>query len=246
MNYVDCHCHPLDKKIYDKIDEVILNSNNAGIKYLLACSASSNQWSYLTKLSKKYDQVIPGFGIHPWYVDQAGDNWLYELKKSVDDFKGRFLFIGEVGLDSKIQIDMKLQQEFFEKQFELAKSKNLFVNIHCRGAWQYLIESLNKVVGAGKEYTPGFVIHAFSGPENLINKLVNYGAYFSFARAKEIIKQIPSERLLLETDAPDMLAFPENIVDVVKNVALALNISEQNVCDIISKNIGRIFNGLKI
>jgi TatD DNase family protein len=126
--------------------------------------------------------------------------------------------IGEVGLDRWIRnADLPRQEDTFRWQLQLAAERNLPVSIHCLQAWGSLLEMLKR----GPVLQRGFVLHSFGGPREMIDPLCKLGAYFSlpgyFAhgrkiRQRETFKQVPRERLLIETDAPDQ-SLPEERVE---------------------------------
>ena len=123
--------------------------------------------------------------------------------------------IGEIGLDRWIAgHDDAAQRNVFERQIALAAERNLPATIHCLRAWGPLWE----IVRAHPLPARGFLLHAYGGSAEMVRGFVERGAYFSFSPAflherkaaqREIFRQIPSDRLLVETDAPDMLPPPE-------------------------------------
>lgn len=119
--------------------------------------------------------------------------------------------VGEIGLDRWIEPrDESAQESAFRAQLELARRLNRPVMIHCLKAWDWLMRLLRE------EPPPaaGLLLHAFGGPLECIKPLTDRGAYFSFAgdvlnerkvQKRSALLRIPPERLLLETDAPDMI-----------------------------------------
>jgi TatD DNase family protein len=108
-----------------------------------------------------------------------------------------------------------LQEEMFRWQLRLAAERNLPVSIHCLKAWGRLDQVLRE------EPLPncGFLLHSYGGPAEMIDGFARLGAYFSLsgylaherkARQRTVFQQVPVERLLIETDAPDM-APPESL-----------------------------------
>ncbi len=150
--------------------------------------------------------VIPFLGLHPWYVGQRKDGWLNRLENLL---VATGAGVGEIGLDRWVEPrDEAAQEECFIAQLKLAARLHRPATIHCVRAWDWLMGVLRRE-GAPQ----GMVIHAYGGGAELIAPLVEMGAYFSFAgsvlrgnraAAQESLRHVPLDRLLIETDAPDM------------------------------------------
>lgn len=170
-------------------------------------------WKKVLTLSQQHPIIRPSLGLHPWYAHKATPDWLTQLEHLLDTYPNTI--IGEIGLDKWLHPrDDRAQQEAFSAQLHLARQRQLPATIHCLKAFGKLLDILNA------EGTPpgGFLMHSYSGPEELLHDYLDLGAYLSvspyFAQPKKqntwkLIKQIPDDRLLLETDAPDMLGPPE-------------------------------------
>ena len=118
--------------------------------------------------------------------------------------------VGEIGLDRWIEgHDPKVQSEVFLPQLALAAELNRPATIHCLRAWGALDELLRTHPLPKR----GFLLHAYGGPQEMVAGFAKLGGYFSFnayflherkARQREVFRHIPADRLLVETDAPDM------------------------------------------
>ena len=172
--------------------------------------------------------------------------------------------MGEIGLDHvvKPRADTE-QQAVLEAQLVLACELNRPVVMHCRKAWGLLME----MRGALKRLPRGFVIHAYSGGWELVSGLAGLGACFSFAgsvtwphnvRAREAVPVVPADRLLVETDAPDMLPWqggavapppgrrpnePANVREVARAVAALRGVAEAEIETLTWQNACRIYQG---
>lgn len=165
-------------------------------------------WPQVLALAQQHPIVLPSFGYHPWYVGELTDQWLGELQRHLDAVPAA---VGEIGLDRWMENpDVPVQEELFRAQLRVAAARNLPVSIHCLKAWGRLDEILRE------ETLPrrGFLLHSYGGPAEMVAGFVKLGAYFSLsgyfaherkAKQREAFKQVPSDRLLLETDAPDMM-----------------------------------------
>lgn len=207
MQLFDAHCHLQDLRLAASLDQVMKRAEQAEVAGFFSCGSGTDNWERLLALSKVYPRVIPAFGIHPWYIDEAPADYLTRLNALLDKTPAG---VGEIGLDFGIENTNEQKQEaIFLAQLEVARERQLPVNIHCRKAWHKLIPLLKKYWSP----TIGLIVHSFSGTEHVIHDLVPSGCYFSFSgsltrsgntRAHKAIKAVPPDRLLLETDAPDI------------------------------------------
>jgi len=178
------------------------------LKYAVVNGTSPTDWPAVLELAKSEPHMIPAIGLHPWKVNDTPTDWQAQFLEALD--RGARV-IGEVGLDQwREGYDLERQQVAFRWQLAQAAQRNLPVSIHCLKAIGPLMNTLRR------EPLPkrGFHLHAYNGSVELIPELVELGAYFSFnagqlrtgkSKAPERICAVPAERLLIETDAPDML-----------------------------------------
>jgi TatD DNase family protein len=151
---------------------------------------------------------LPSFGYHPWYLPERTEHWRENLVHFLDQIPSA---IGEIGLDRwKPGLPYERQEEIFIAQLRLAAERDLPVSIHCLQTWGRMLEILQT------EPRPacGFLLHSYGGPQEMVDSFVALGAYFSLPgyyarerkeRQRETFRQIPLERLLIETDAPDQM-----------------------------------------
>lgn len=186
----------------------------SGVTRCVVNGTAPADWPKVADLAQEYpDLIIPSFGLHPWRKPTAG--WQEQLLHFLDNTPNSCL--GECGLDRWIKgYDIDLQTEIFTTQLEIAAERNLPLSIHCLKAWGPLLDVL--------ESSPlperGFLLHSYGGSAEMIPRLTKLGAYFSFSgyflqpkksKVLDAFRTVPTDRLLLETDAPDMLP-PENII----------------------------------
>lgn len=208
----DAHNHMADPALSAHWPEIEPRLSQIELKYAVVNGTSPADWPAVLKLAKSDSRIIPAIGLHPWQVNGAPTDWQAHFLNALDSgARG----IGEVGLDKWIEDhDLERQQAAFRWQLAQATQRNLPISIHCLKAIGPLMETLRS------EPLPqrGFHLHAYNGPAELIPELAELGAYFSFnsgqlkagkAKAPQRIRAVPAERLLIETDAPDMLPTPE-------------------------------------
>jgi TatD DNase family protein len=208
----DAHNHLQDERLGNATGELLDASRNEGVIKMVVNGSCEADWEQVLALARKYPEVVPSFGYHPWYIKERSPKWQQLLRDYLNEFPAG---IGEIGLDRWINdYDIDAQREVFIWQLRLAAEKNVPVSIHCLKAWGMLLEILQN------EPRPhcGFVLHSFGGPGELIPRLAELGGYFSFPgyfaqarkiRQRETFKSVPLERLLIETDAPDQALPPE-------------------------------------
>ncbi len=165
-------------------------------------------WPRVAGLADAYPWVKPSFGLHPWHVKKRSKDWADKLRYWLLRFPKAA--VGEVGLDRWIQDpDVPAQVECFRTQLKLAAELDRAVTVHCLRAWGLVEEELRK----GPFLSRGFLLHSYGGPQEMIPGFVKQRAYFSlspyFAHPRKeaqlaVFKAVPLDRLLAETDAPEM------------------------------------------
>jgi TatD DNase family protein len=259
---VDCHIHLQDESFADDLPAVLGRAADAGVSRFACNGSSIDDWPAVTTLARKHAQIIPCFGVHPWYVGQQPVTWLEELRRCLLSMPGA---VGEIGLDRWIDPrDEPLQERFFRQQLAIARELNRPVMVHCLRAWGWLLDVL-KVEPPPAE---GMLIHAFGGSAEMIRPLANMGAYFSFAgnvleprrwRAREALAAVPVDRLLIETDSPDLPPpkdfrsygqaradgrirnEPANLPRILRGIAQVRHADEAQLAEAIWQNASRLF-----
>lgn len=204
----DAHNHLQDPRFDDIRDKVIETMLTQGITRCVVNGTSPKDWPLIAHLARTYPNlVIPSFGLHPWQEPTA--HWLDQLTTYLDTIP--HACVGECGLDRWIKnYNTKIQQDIFLAQLQLAAQRNLPISIHCLKAWGLMLELLESHPLPDR----GFLLHSYSGSSELVPKFATLGAYFSFSgyflhhrkkSIRHIFKSIPPDRLMIETDAPDML-----------------------------------------
>jgi TatD DNase family protein len=205
---LDAHNHLHDARLNPWREQIVSELRSIRLGGAVVNGTSEEDWPAVAALAKELPWVIPSFGLHPWHVNTRGPQWREALMAQVSAHPG--CGIGEIGLDRWVEgHDLAAQAECFRWQLELAARENLAASVHCLKAWGALWE----IVSAASVPERGFLLHAFGGPMEMVKGFVERGAYFSFspyflhprkAAQREVFRAIPRERLLVETDAPDM------------------------------------------
>ncbi|MBT4288979.1 MAG: TatD family hydrolase [Deltaproteobacteria bacterium] len=208
--YFDAHCHLQDQRFENQIDLIIEKSLLKKVGWMCSCGTSESDWDQLISLSSQFSCIIPALAVHPWYIDSISENWLTLLEEKLITHG---TIIGECGLDFVIKdVDKEKQLYVFEQQLLLAQKLKKTVCIHCRGAWQSLIQVLDKV----GELPGSGLIHSYSGSADMVSELEKRGFYISFSgsvtnlnnkKIEKALRKVSSHRLLTETDSPDITPY---------------------------------------
>ncbi|ESW23816.1 hypothetical protein PHAVU_004G078000 [Phaseolus vulgaris] len=211
MRLFDAHCHLQDPRIFTKAQHLIKTTQDTGVVYFVVNGVCEQDWHSVKHMAETFPCVIPSFGVHPWYVKERSPNWFKTLREYFDSTPSAA--VGEIGLDKGShgrKIDFSEQVEVFRQQLELAKELNKPASIHCVRAFGDLFE-LMKSMGP---FPAGVILHSYLGSAEMVPEFSKLGAYFSFSgflmslkanKAKKMLKMVPFDRILLETDAPDAL-----------------------------------------
>jgi TatD DNase family protein len=212
LRLYDAHNHLQDDRLAACRETVLASVQRENVVKMVVNGSCEEDWPAVLELARQYPQVIPSFGYHPWYVKERSPNWQQMLLRHLDAVPSA---VGEVGLDRWVKdYDLEMQQEVFVWQLRLAAERNLPLSIHCLQAWGPLLDILR----AEPRPACGFLLHSYGGSAELVAPLTELGAYFSLSgyfaherktRQRETFRQVPSDRLLIETDAPDQLLPPE-------------------------------------
>ena len=208
----DSHAHYDDERLLGCGDELFteLSKSVAGI---LTCSCDFVSCETAKSLAEKYEFLYFAAGIHPENVGSIEGLSLDAVKQKLTEFSQhkKCVAIGEIGLDYYwTQDNIPLQRETFSAQLELGNALSMPVIIHDRDAHADTLEML-------KRYKPKGVVHSYSGSAEMAKEIYKLGLYIgisgviTFKNAKklpDVVKEMPLDRFLLETDAPYLAPVP--------------------------------------
>ncbi|MBU4204684.1 TatD family hydrolase [Patescibacteria group bacterium] len=271
----DTHAHLNFSAYKDDLDEVVKKTQKENV-WVINVGSNYDNSKLAIDIARKYEQgVYAAIGLHPIHL--AGD--FFKIKKDTNEQEGdetnkdsldidkykklalsdsqRVVAIGEIGLDyyyrpktkTKLELFKARQKEFFIKQLNLAKELKLPVIFHCRMAHQDLIAILEK----NKDVRG--VIHCFTGTLEDAKKYVDMGFYIGLngiifkLNLDEIIKQIPLESILLETDCPYLTPPQEGnernepifVKYVARRIAELKSLDYEKVAEITAQNARELF-----
>ncbi|HAB19215.1 MAG TPA: TatD family deoxyribonuclease [Verrucomicrobiales bacterium] len=226
MGLYDAHNHLHDDRFGGRQQDLLEGARTAGVVRMVVNGSGEDDWPAVAELARRFPEVLPSFGCHPWYLGQRTPRWLETLDTMLAQTPGAS--VGEIGLDrwmlenperwqayvgdSRIgqAPSLMVQETAFVGQLRLAAERKRAASIHCLRAFGRLRELL----AANPRPAGGFLLHSYGGPAEMVPEFVKLGAYFGFpgyfahdrkCRQRETFKSVPLDRLLIETDAPDQL-----------------------------------------
>ncbi len=247
---IDTHCH-LELADYDNIDEIINICKKEGLKKIIVSGHDLKSSIEAIELTKKYDIVYATVGFLPDILKENTNNDIKKLEILIQEKK--VVGVGEIGLDYYWYKDNKEEQKkLFIDQLNLAKKYNKPVVIHSR-------DSINDCYQILKDMNLKGTMHCYSGSVEIakefikIGFLISIGGVSTFKNAKTIknvIKEIPLEYILLETDSPYLTPepfrgkknYPYYVKYVAQNIALIKKISLEKVTLITTLNANTLFD----
>ena len=257
---VDSHCHLnmlQDEKNLD-LNDVIDNANKNGIKILNNIATEVKEFDGVLAVAKRFDNVYASLGVHPSNIVD-GTPTLDILKRYAKDEK--VIGIGESGLEYFYEpVDKIKQKKNFEIHIEVARQEKLPLIIHSRSADKDMIDILKSEMKNGEFQ---FVLHCFSSGKELCWTGLDLGGYISisgivtFKNAndlRDIIKDVPLNRMLLETDSPFLTPTPFrgqtneplHVKNIVNYLVDFLKINFNIIQDTTTKSFITLFNKVKI
>ncbi len=255
---IDSHCH-LDFPVFDHDRAaVIARSQALGVRKMIVAGISRQHWPRLWSTVQTNAGLYAAFGLHPYFLAEHHNQDLLALREYLTRYQDhpKLCAVGEIGLDFLLtDLDRQRQIDLFEQQLELAAEFNLPVIIHARRANAQVTACLKqaKLPRAG-------IIHAFSGSYEEAMEYIKLGFLLGFGgaatwpratRLQGVLKRLPLEHIVLETDSPDMppawLATgqrnsPEQLPQIYQQLAAVLGISSAELAAQTSKNVQRLLN----
>lgn len=208
VHWVDAHCHLQDPRLAAGLPGVLARARDTGVVLLHVAATSESDWPSVRALADAHPGlVLCSFGLHPWFIQDRSDHWLQHLRAIL---AGRPAGIGEIGLDGRLDDGLDADRDaIFLAQLDLSYELALPASIHCRDAWGRMLD----ILLARPPHPAGLLIHAYSGPPNVLPALAAKNVHISFGgtltrtnakKAVENAKNVPENHFLLESDAPDL------------------------------------------
>jgi len=249
---IDSHAHLDMPEFATDLSEVLERATNSGVSRILSIGIDTTSSLKALELATAHAIIIASAGIHPSNAKLFDSQALADIAQMTKH--PEVVAVGEIGLDYyRDYAPREKQKEVFSRQLELAAALNLPVIIHCRQAEEDLLPLLS---GGGG--TAGGVIHCFSGNRKTADKYLkmglhlSLGCYITYPSSKElaeVVKELPLDRLLTETDCPFLPPQgkrgqrnePSYVTTVVAEIARIKGISVAEVDRATSANAIRLF-----
>ena len=225
--FIDSHCHIYYDAFNSDIEDVIIKAQDAGVEKLICIGVDLESSESFINLANKFENVYATIGFHPHESKLAEPDFLNILSSMSEDPK--VVAIGEIGLDFHYNhSDSDIQRKVFIQQLELAKSINLPVVVHSRNADNETFEDISSIQNSRG------VIHCFASDLEQAERIIQLGYYISFTglitfvkELVEVVKKIPLNKILIETDSPYLSPIPfrgkrnepKNVIEIAKKIA---------------------------
>lgn len=221
--YYDAHNHLQDGSLAPHLDQIGRQVEALGLAGAVVNGTCEEDWSAVAALARRFTWIHPSYGLHPWDAGNRSSAWIARLRECL--VRDPAAAVGEIGIDrwmtDSARVDdarlaglrrasLEEQTEVFRTQLDLACELGRAVTIHCLQAWG----ALEAILASDKLPPRGLLLHAYSGPKEMVRSFAQRGAYFSFNGAfldpgksaiREAFQAVPADRLLVETDAPALI-----------------------------------------
>ena len=251
---IDTHAH-LDFKEFDKdCDKVIKRAFENDVEKIINIGCNLDRSQASIDLAHKYENIFASIGVHPHdgkknSIDEISEK-LFEMAQ-----EKKVVAIGEIGLDYyrlEKENDKDIQKKVFRTQLDIAKEFDLPVILHCRDAYEDMIDIIKK-----DNFKRG-VSHCFLGSKEIAKRYLELGFYISFTgvitfknagEVIDVVREIPLERILVETDAPFLAPEPHRgkrnepayVKYVAEKIATIKEIGYDQVAKVTTKNAEELF-----
>ena len=250
MNWLDSHCHINDEAFREDLDGVLDRMAENDVRKAMIISSYIGDYDFALKISHPEISFKHSLGIYPGDVDDVDEELFHSYEKLYED--DRCDAIGEIGLDYHWNKENKeRQKEIFKRQLILARKLHKPVIIHSRDAIQDTYDLM-------KEYRNEGVMHCYSDSAEMAKEFVKLGYYISISgtvtwknarEPLEVIRNVPLDRLLIETDCPYLTPVPKRgtrnepsyVVYTGKKIAEELGIEEEDFKKQLNENYHRLF-----
>lgn len=250
---IDSHAHLDDEKFNVDREEVIQKLQEKFVKYVINPSSDMESSKRVVELSKEYENIFAAVGVHPHEAEDFESKDLEKLRELAKNPK--VVAIGEIGLDYFYDNSPReIQKEVFKKQLQLSVELKLPVIIHTREAMGDTFDILNEFKGKVSG-----VMHCYTGSIEMAKRFMELGFYISIAgpvtfknatNVKDMAKQIPLDKLLIETDSPYLTPVPNrgkrndpsNVLYVADMLANLKEISIDEIIENSRENTIKLFS----
>lgn len=241
MEFIDTHTHISDQAFSGEEDQVIARAHDAGVSIMLQPDVDSRERGSMFDLVERHPgELYAMLGLYPGSV---GGDWKAEIDRMLEYRDRPVVAIGEIGLDYHYGADTAAEQkEALRVQLELAAEMDLPVNIHLREATEDFLKILRECRHLGIRGN----MHAYSGSYETFTELqrlgdwrVGIGGVVTFKKASlaEVVRKIPLDRILLETDAPYLTPTPHR---GTRNESMYIPLIAEKIAELQGRDIAEV------
>ncbi|QTF10131.1 metal-dependent hydrolase [Brenneria izadpanahii] len=252
--FIDTHCHFDFPPFSENVSESLRLAATAGVERIVIPAVESRYFERVLALSHHHPSLYAALGLHPLYISRHRDADLELLQDRLHQHPAKLAAVGEIGLDFYMQTPQLARQcALLEAQLKLARQHDLPVILHSRRSHDRLAQLLRRI-----DVPRTGVIHGFAGSLEQAQAFIRLGYYIgvggtiTYPRAnktRQAIARLPLDRLLLETDAPDMPVSgyqgepnrPERIAAVFQSLCQLRPESADDIAGAIYRNTLRLF-----
>ncbi len=257
--YWDVHCHITDNRLNENLEEILAEAATKGIYGFAQGGYEPQEWMKQLEIIKRFPQytILPVFGLHPMWVSQAEENELEDALSNLLRQSSKASAIGEIGLDGRKEFNQEWlkQTEAFRSQLEIAGMMKKPIVLHVVRAHS---EALQQLL-LHRELIHGGFVHSFTGDWDTakqyldLNLLISIGGALTHPRGeslRELVRNLPKESFLLETDSPDQKIsgwnkpnhHPVSLVNIAELVATLRNETVETILKQNTENFRRAMN----
>jgi len=252
MQLIDSHCH-LDDARFDADREIILTrAANNGINTFIVPAVARSGWPKLRALAAAQSAIYPAYGLHPWFCNQHSDDDLDLLPA----FLEQAVAVGECGLDGGKAGERTLTQSeqlhWFRAQLDIALAMELPVIIHACKAEDAVYREIRCRAGLTG------IVHGFAGSAQQADALITQDFYLGIgsaitypqnSRLQKVVAEMPLQRLLIESDAPDQPPHahrgrrnePAFLLEIVQKIATLRAQDTASIAEQCNRNARELF-----
>jgi TatD DNase family protein len=256
IELLDSHAHLDDPDFNADRAEVMARARAAGLRYLLAVGGGTgpDNLEAPVALADSHDWIYATVGVHPHEAKDFTEHHAEQICKLAQH--PGVVGVGEIGLDYHYDNSPRdIQKLVVIRQMDLARQARLPIIIHCREAWPDLTEIIQ---AHWQSSGLGGILHCFSGSRQDAFTFLDWGFQVSFAGnvtykkaedLREVAREIPLDRLLIETDCPYLAPVPYRgkrnepafVIEVARTLATLHHLSPEEMGEIVVRNFERFF-----
>ena len=214
MYLFDSHCHLDDRSYENDLESVVQRARTAGLKAMMTVGTGFESSGRAVRIANQYNGLYASVGVHPHDADTCSDSLLNKLKQLASDPKVKAW--GETGLDfNRMYSPQAAQEQWFRRQLEIGAELDLPMIFHERDTHGRFLTILAEYWNSDRNA----VVHCFSGTPSELDAYLAMGLYIGITgiltikkrgqSLREMVRRIPAERLVVETDAPYLTPTPE-------------------------------------